>query len=309
MSSVLKNIVATHLTTEETQALFAGGAIVWKNLYKKVDMAKKISEGARETEFTKTQIKNALKRAAKTIIRLQKEFERFRTDVTVGRKLGDTKVDKHPPIVYHDRSSKLVKTISLENWNALGFSQIESPSCSKEKGKSGWIRNNVAECKTQSNTLYDHVWTKTKGRKDTVTMFHGSIARFEKSLMTGIKWRVGEGVMGPGFYACHNPNVAKAYACRAIHINGGLSKFEKCIMLELRVSQASTITLDTYDSKYFMKPKKGSKSFVTNHIKGFDGQVAFREKAIDLVKIVRIHVFDCENLYNMGVDDMKRERC
>jgi hypothetical protein len=250
-----------------------------------------------------------LKRAAKNLkisnnSRIQPYFGKKTSsisDLSIQWK-GNVEVVRHPP------ASPLYGNVSLKEWNNLPFTNIRSEAPTTSKGLSGWPRAKSCSRRT-CNTLYDLFELRVPNKKDTLCLFHGTIGRFENNILKGIRWTEGIGVLGPGFYMSHNPNVSKSYACRAANIRT-LKHNESVLLLEIEVTNASLIKRVYFDSVNFMKPNKQLATFVLNEETGYDGQVALRGAAISKYCHVRaVHSFDPKGLIVTGTKDTKREPC
>ena len=149
----------------------------------------------------------------------------------------------------------------------------------------------------------------TKVNGSAVVMYHGTLGRFESSVLSDIRWDMSNGVMGKGFYVTHNPNIAKAYACRQAALNGGLRRNEHLILLEMKISRAQSIKYVSYDSKEYSHVNRKRATFTINTNDGFDGQVALRGTATEHIKIINVHILDFKVARTVSTDDVKMEIC
>ena len=306
------------LTSEEKKKLFPKGKVSWKNLTSILSIAKRVLENnSYEERLSVSSIRSSLKKAAVALENAQNKSQQNKLNEKLNRvringslRNNDDVVITNKdniPMVRHGPSSKLNGNITVDIWNSMKFVQISKPTgkCNA-KSKSGWIR---AKCMEAGDTLADSIWTQNTASKNTLVMFHGTIGRFESSFLKQISWRKGNGILGTGFYMSHNPNVAKAYACRTMAINGGPKSNEYCVVLELHVTRADKIHRVHFDTQEFGKPKVNKSTFVSNRLTKFDGQVCLRGVAINHVKVARMHLFNCKYMKSNGVDDTKPETC
>ena len=245
----------------------------------------------RSRKVDAAQIVQHLKQAAFNIARSRVPKAPQSTYVTISH-------GPYPEIVRHNKDSALTKYITLASWNASGFTKIRS---SQTLNSSKWMRAVKPAVPKTPTTLYDATWTHVDD--SSVLMFHGTLARFEKSIISQILWQKSDGVLGKGFYMTHNPNNAKAYACRAKNLSNKPRPHEDCIVFEIVVKDAKKIKRVLYDDVEFNRPNHNTSTFVLNSEKYFDGQVCLRGTAPSNLQIKRVHVFDCQSMMVRGTDD------
>ena len=289
--SVRKEILL-HLNANEKKILFGRGPATWGKIDSYVNVNLK-------NERDDAKVVRHLKRAAKNIEKtnaIRKKsvpgaWSSHTTSVPLTRdaSLAQKSLQKNF-VVHHNKQSPMTKIISLSQWNNMNYSPIQRSS-------SRWPR---AMTQTTPTNLYDAIWTHTNG--SSVVMFHGTIARFEKSILSNILWRKSDGVLGKGFYLTHNPNIAKAYACRAKVLAPTIRPNEHCIVLEIIVKNAKQIKRVMFDDKEFAFPNVNTTTFVLNTEKNFDGQLCLRGTIGQHLTIKRVHVFECNTMQIRGTD-------
>lgn len=205
----------------------------------------------------------------------------------------------------HGTDSFFMRPFNLDVWNRQPFTRFYK-GFSRKQGLSGWPR---WQTETNGNTLMDVFSLKPKGLPpNTLCFFHGTVARFKDHLLRQIQWSLGHGTLGPGFYLTHNPNVAKAYACRTANIKG-LRKNEKLIVLEVHVQNAHEISRVFFDDHDFLKPAASKPTFVYNTFSGFDGQMCLRGTAIKHCTIKIVHILDSKSLVTTDTTDKFKTPC
>jgi hypothetical protein len=287
------------LSKEEVVKLFSSGSISWKALKNILLVAPKILNGTvKDSELDVAELSYSLKRAVEAIP--------SKDHLMGSTRKANVNIAFHDGVrqIRHTQKSPLAKTsITVAAWNTLP-NVIKVDITGTRTGKSTWPRNIR---NGHATTLYDHIITKINGAS--LVMYHGTLGRFESSVLSDIRWDVSNGVMGRGFYMTHNPNVAKAYACRQAALNGGLRKNENLLVLELKLTNAKSIKYVPYDSKEFSRVNAKTATFTINNNTGFDGQVAVRGTATKHIKILNMHILDFKVSRSVSTDDMKIETC
>ena len=220
-----------------------------------------------------------------------------------------------PEIVHQKADSFASKNLTWQDWNKLGYTQIE-PKYDINKRK-GCGKNSA--CGKVKASVKDEHWSCFKscghgrydnkslsqianfhvdGNKDEVVMFHGSAGVAKSSLKKSVDWKRGGGYLGTGFYLTFNPNEAKIYACNAATRSGD----SKGIVLEVVVKNASKF-LERNEEGWYDASDKGQ--FARNHREDWNGwwdQINCRDEIIRNMTIKRIHVFDTKNLRHYSRD-------
>ncbi len=218
-------------------------------------------------------------------------------------------------IVHQKADSFASKNLSWQEWNKLGYTQIEPKYDIKKRRGCG--RN--SSCGKVKASIEDGHWScfnscgygaKTKsslsqianfnvdGNKDEVVMFHGSAGVAKSSLKKSVDWKRGGGYLGTGFYLTFNPNEAKIYACNAATRSGD----SKGIVLEVVIKNASNF-FERGEEDWYNASDKGH--FARNHRKdkrGWWDQINCRDEIIRNMTIRRIHVIDTKNLRHYSRD-------
>ena len=287
------------LSETEKDKLFPTGRITWKALKNILMIAPRVLNGTvKDADLDPSELGSSLKQAAKA--------NGENTPILGSARKGSVNIEFHDGVrqIRHTTSSILAKArISMAEWNTLP-NVIKVDITSTRMGKSGWPRN-IRDA--PATTLYDHILTKING--SSLVMYHGTIGRFESSVLSEIRWDLANGVMGKGFYMTHNPNVGKAYACRQASLNGGLRQNEHLILLEMKITKAKGIKYVSYDNKEYARPNPKTATFTINNNPGFDGQVAVRGTATKHIKIVNVHILNFDVKRTVSTDDRTTEAC
>ena len=220
-----------------------------------------------------------------------------------------------PEIVHKKADSFASKNLTWQDWNKLGYTQIEPKYDIKKR--IGCDKNSA--CGKVKASIKDQHWSCFKscghgigtksslsqianfhvdGNKDEVVMFHGSAGVAKSSLKKSVDWKRGGGYLGTGFYLTFNPNEAKIYACNAAR----RSNDSNGIVLEVVIKNAS---------KFFARDEEGwwdasdKGHFARNYrtdMKGWWDQINCRDEIIRNMTIRRIHVIDTKNLRHYSKD-------
>jgi len=224
-----------------------------------------------------------------------------------------------PEIVHQKADSFASKNLTWQDWNKLGYTQIEPKyDISAAKSRRGGCSKNSA-CGKVKASIEDQHWSCFKtcghgigtksslsqianfhvdGNKDEVVMFHGSAGVAKSSLKKSVDWKRGGGYLGTGFYLTFNPNEAKIYACNAAR----RSNDSNGIVLEVVIKNAS---------KFFARDEEGwwdasdKGQFARNYrtdSKGWWDQINCRDEIIRNMTIRRIHVINTKNLRHYSKD-------
>jgi len=220
-----------------------------------------------------------------------------------------------PEIVHKKADSFASKNLTWQDWNKLGYTQIEPKYDIKKRNGCG--KNSA--CGKVKASIKDEHWscfascghgasTKSSlsqianfhvdGNKDEVVMFHGSAGVAKSSLKKSVDWKRGGGYLGTGFYLTFNPNEAKIYACNA----ATRSNDSKGIVLEVVIKNASKF-FERGEEGWWDASDKGQ--FARNHrtdMRGWWDQINCRDEIIRNMTIKRIHVIDTKNLRHYSRD-------
>ena len=192
--------------------------------------------------------------------------------------------------------------VNLEQWNKLGFTQMK-----KKPGVYNIFPVNKPP--TVGETLMSVSPTTLPQYPNSVLMFHGTTIKFINDVKQEVKWNVGGGALGKGFYLTFDPNEAKGYACLATsrERQGDPKHYTYAIVLECIVRNANKLRqkANTYDPSRIMTSwpvnnDNDTKGFVRNASRKYYSQIAVREEGISNLEIVRVHIFDVDDMYHFA---------
>lgn len=300
MSIQILNEAVSHLTSMQRNALFANDPPTWA-------LARTYFRNHENEKFTSRDDVSLLISLLRTVANAK-----LKTSTTSVRTQKHTNVEdisfvweRSVEHATHGKDSFFMQPFNVKTWNRQPFTRFEPPSCCR-KTISGWPR---WKNDSSATTLMELATLLPRGlAPNTLCLFHGTVARFKDNLLRQIQWTLGSGTLGPGFYLTHNPNVSKAYACRAANVNG-LRKNEKLVVLEIHVKNTDKISRVFYDDTSFLKPAASKATFVYNTFPGFDGQVCLRGKSIQHCTIKIVHVLESNALITIDTTDSHKVPC